>query len=166
GQTAVLFCYALGKAQRVLAELAALTDRRVLLHGAMLPGEAIYRDAGIHMLPTGPLGERARGADHAGDLVMAPPSAAGSPWMRSFRSASTGFASGWMQLRGNRRRRNHDRGFVLSDHADWPSLLRTIAQTGARRVLATHGNADALVRVLREQGLDAEALQPPRMDQG
>lgn len=159
GQTAVLFCYALGKAQRVLAELARLTDRRVLLHGAMVPGVAVYRDAGIAMLPTEPVMEQAKGTDFAGELVMAPPSAGGSTWMRRFRKPSTGFASGWMRIRGNRRRRGHDRGFVISDHADWPSLLRTIEESGATRILATHGNSEALVRLLCERGVDAAALR-------
>jgi putative mRNA 3-end processing factor len=158
-RTAVLFCYALGKAQRLLAELARLTDRRVLLHGAMAPAVEIYRAAGVAMLPTDVVVEQGRGSGFPGELVLAPPSAGGSTWMRRFRQASTGFASGWMQLRGNRRRRGHDRGFVLSDHADWPALLQTIEQTGARRVLATHGNTDALVQVLRERGLDAHALR-------
>jgi putative mRNA 3-end processing factor len=159
GETAVLFCYALGKAQRVLAELAAITDRRVLLHGAMTRAVDIYRDAGVHMLPTETVSEQERGIDFSGELVLAPPSAGGSTWMRRFKKSSTAFASGWMQLRGNRRRRGHDRGFVVSDHADWPALLRTIEETGATRVLATHGNTDALVRTLRERGLDADALR-------
>ena len=159
GSTAVLFCYALGKAQRLLAELARLTDRRVLLHGAMAPLVDIYRAAGVPMLPTEVVIEQARGARFGGELVLAPPSAGGSPWLRRFSRLSTGFASGWMQVRGNRRRRGHDRGFVLSDHADWPALLRTIEQTGARRILATHGNSDALVQVLRDAGYDAQALR-------
>jgi putative mRNA 3-end processing factor len=159
GRTAVLFCYALGKAQRLLAELAALTDRRALVHGAMVAPNAIYRDAGARLLPAEPVVEQARGVDFAGELVLAPPSAAGSPWMRRFARPTTGFASGWMRLRGNRRRGNHDRGFVVSDHADWPSLLRTIDETGARRVLATHGNTDAIVRRLREHGVDAHTLR-------
>jgi putative mRNA 3-end processing factor len=157
--TAVLFCYALGKAQRLLAELARLTDRRVLLHGAMAPLVDIYRTAGVPMLPTEVVVEQARGTRFGGELVLAPPSAAGSTWMRRFRRLSTGFASGWMQVRGNRRRRGHDRGFVVSDHADWPALLHTIAQTGARRILATHGNTDALVHVLQDAGYDAQALR-------
>jgi putative mRNA 3-end processing factor len=95
-----------------------------------------------------------RGADFAGQLVIAPPSAAGSPWIRRFRRAQQGFASGWMRIRGNRRRRNYDRGFVVSDHADWPALLRTAHETGARRVIATHGDTDALVRVLNSQGIE------------
>ena len=159
GGTCVLFCYALGKAQRLLAELGALSDRRVMLHGAMLTPVGIYRDAGVRMAPTDAVMEQARGGDFAGELVLAPPSAAGSPWMRRFRNASTGFASGWMRIRGNRRRNNYDRGFVLSDHADWPSLLRTIEETGARTVLATHGNTEAIVHYLGERGVDARTLR-------
>jgi putative mRNA 3-end processing factor len=164
-RTAVLFCYALGKAQRLLAELSALMpavtweERPIFLHGAMAIGVDIYREAGVRLAPTALVAEQGRRGDWQGALVLAPPSAAGSPWLRRFGRASTAFASGWMQLRGNRRRRGMDRGFVVSDHADWPSLLRTIRETGAKQVLATHGNADALVRVLREDGMDAQALR-------
>ncbi|MDH5823518.1 ligase-associated DNA damage response exonuclease [Luteimonas sp. RD2P54] len=159
GEAAVLFCYALGKAQRILAELAAHTDRPALLHGAIAAGVRVYREAGVAMLPTAAVAEETQGRDFAGELVLAPPSAAGSPWMRRFRRAQTGFASGWMRVRGNRRRRNHDRGFVISDHADWPDLMRTVRETGARRVIATHGNTDAIVRALNEEGIAAEAFR-------
>ncbi|HYH45317.1 MAG TPA: ligase-associated DNA damage response exonuclease [Thermoanaerobaculia bacterium] len=161
GRAAVLFCYALGKAQRLLAELALLTDRPVFVHGAVEPLNACYRDAGIPMLPTrlvGTSGDVERGRSFAGEMVLAPPSAAGSPWMRRFGDASTGFASGWMRVRAARRGRGYERGFVLSDHADWPDLLRSIAETGARRILATHGATGPLVRYLCEQGYDAAAL--------
>lgn len=154
----VLFCYALGKAQRVLAELARLTDRRVWLHGAVAPVVAIYREAGVEMLPTEKVDLREK-RDYSGELVIAPPGASGSTWMRRFKDARTGFCSGWMRIRGNRRRRGYDRGFVLSDHADWPSLLRTVEETGATRILCTHGHSEALVRLLRERGLDAAALE-------
>ncbi|BCT92517.1 DNA ligase-associated DEXH box helicase [Lysobacter helvus] len=153
GEAAVLFCYALGKAQRVLAELMAFTDRPAWLHGAIAAGVQVYRECGIPLLETRLVSDEQRGADFAGELVLAPPSAAGSAWMRRFKHAQTGFASGWMRLRGNRRRRNHDRGFVVSDHADWPDLLRTIRDTGASRVIATHGNTDAIVRALNEAGI-------------
>lgn len=153
GETAILYCYALGKAQRLLAELAAHTDRPAYLHGAIDTGTAIYRAAGIPLLQTRRIADEPRGSDFAGELVLAPPSAAGSPWIRRFRKAQHGFASGWMQVRGNRRRRNYDRGFVVSDHADWPALLRTVRETGARRVIATHGATDALVRALNESGI-------------
>ena len=159
GVAAVLFCYALGKAQRVLAELATHTDEPALLHGAIAAGVEVYRQAGIPMLATAPVADQAKGADFAGKLVMAPPSAAGSAWMRRFRRAQTGFASGWMRIRGNRRRRNYDRGFVVSDHADWPDLMRTVRETGASRVIATHGNTDAIVRALCEAGIDAGAFR-------
>jgi putative mRNA 3-end processing factor len=157
GNASVLFCYAFGKAQRVLAELLAFTDEPVYAHGAALPLIEEYRKEGVAMLPTLPV-ERERKADYAGALVIAPPSAAGSPWMRRFGDASTGFCSGWMRIRGARRRRGYDRGFVLSDHANWPALLQTIDDSQATRVLLTHGYSDALVRFLRERGVDAAAL--------
>ena len=92
-------------------------------------------------------------------LVVCPPSAVGSPWLRRFGDARTAFASGWMQVRGNRRRGGYDRGFVLSDHADWPGLLSAIEATGAQRVIVTHGSAAVMVRHLREKGLSAEAFE-------
>jgi putative mRNA 3-end processing factor len=159
GRASVLFCYALGKAQRVLAELGQRTDRPVFVHGAIDALLDAYRHEGISLAPTVPVGPRRKGERFAGELTIAPPSAFGSPWLRRFGNASTAFASGWMRVRGNRRRRGFDRGFVLSDHVDWPALLRTIEQTGARRVLATHGYSDTLARYLRETGLAAAPLQ-------
>jgi putative mRNA 3-end processing factor len=158
GHASVLFCYALGKAQRVLAELTAQTNEAVYLHGAVAPLVEEYRRAGVQMLATLPV-VREKKADYAGALVIAPPSAAGTPWMRRFGEASTGFCSGWMRIRGARRRRGYDRGFILSDHADWPALLQTITDSGASRVLLTHGYSDALVRYLCERGIDAAALR-------
>jgi putative mRNA 3-end processing factor len=156
----ILFCYAFGKTQRVLAELGLLTNRPVFLHGAAIPLTRAYRKAGIGMVPTLPVSSRPRGASFAGELVIAPPSAHRSPWMRRFKSPQTGFASGWMQVRGARRRRGYERGFVLSDHADWPSLVDTIRETGAGRVYLTHGETGPLVRFLNEtMEVKAEALQ-------
>lgn len=158
GRNSVLFTYALGKCQRLLAELGRLTDRRVLLHGALVALTEVYREHGVPMLPTDYVGDL--DGPFQGELILAPPSARGTSWMRRFGKASTAFASGWMRFRGTRRRRAMDRGFVLSDHADWPDLLKTIEQTGARRVLTTHGYSDTLARFLREEkGLDAEPLE-------
>ena len=92
-------------------------------------------------------------------LIISPPSTAGSAWMRGFKPLSDAFASGWMQLRGARRRRALDRGFVLSDHADWPGLQSAIKATGAERIIVTHGYESVMVRWLREQGLQAESFQ-------
>lgn len=94
----------------------------------------------------------------AGALIVAPPSADGSPWARKFEPDSSAVASGWMQVRGARRRRAMDRGFVLSDHADWPGLLGAVRATGATKVLATHGFAAVFARYLREQGTDADVI--------
>jgi len=162
GRASVLFCYSLGKAQRLLGELARLpdmaADTTAYLHGALVPLTQLYRDAGVHMLATEPVSTCDKQHDFAGDLIMAPPAAAGSRWMRRFPRHETGFASGWMRIRGNRRRRGYDRGFVLSDHVDWPGLIRTIEETGARRILATHGRTDVLVAYLRQRGLYAAPL--------
>ncbi len=159
GRASVLFCYALGKAQRVLAALAAHTDRRVLLHGAVVPLTEIYRQAGVAMVPTEPALEADVEKKFARELIIAPPGANGTAWMKRFGNCGTGFCSGWMLLRGNRRRRGYDRGFVMSDHADWPALLQTIEESGASRVLATHGRSDILVRYLHERGMAAAELR-------
>ena len=159
GRTSVLFCYTLGKVQRILAELARVTDRRVFVHGMMLSMIDAYREAGIHMLPVESATEQPKGTKFAGELVLAPLSARGTPWMRRLGDHSDAFASGLMRVRGVRRQRAFDRGFVLSDHADWPALLQTIAETGSGRVLATHGFAEPLARHLQEQGLEAGVVK-------
>lgn len=158
GEASVLFCYALGKAQRILAELRRHTDETVWVHGAMVPLVKAYREAGIAMLPTESALNPPRGTDFRGQLILAPPGAAGTPWMKRFRPYRTGFTSGWMQPGATHNGQRYDRGFTLSDHADWPSLLRSIEQSGARRVLAMHGHTDELVRYLRERGIDAAAF--------
>lgn len=158
GSASALFCYALGKSQRVLAELRAFTEEPVYLHGAVAALTDVYRRAGVQMVPT-MSATSAKKTDFRGALIIAPPSAAGTPWMRRFGEHSSGFCSGWMRVRGDRRRRGYDRGFVISDHADWPSLLDTCLKTRARRVLLTHGHSGALARYLSEQGIASGALE-------
>lgn len=152
---AVLFCYALGKAQRIMAELTVPKGHGIWIHGAMKPLIEAYREAGIELPEARLVSEAEKGQRYAGDLVLAPPSAAGSAWMRRFRGHSSGFVSGWMRIRGHRRRRGYDRGFILSDHADWPALIQTAADMGAQRVITIHGNGDALARYLKGRGLEA-----------
>jgi putative mRNA 3-end processing factor len=158
-RTSVLFCYTIGKVQRILAELARVTDRPAFVHGMMLPAIDAYREAGISMLPVASATEQPRGRKFAGELVLAPLSARGTPWMRRMGDHSDAFASGLMRVRGVRRQRAFDRGFVLSDHADWPALLDTIVETGAARVLVTHGYSEPLARHLRESGLNAGVIR-------
>lgn len=167
-RASIVFCYAFGKAQRILAgvrDAGALGVGTIVCHGAIEPLNAAYRGSGIDLPPT----SRVTDVDKASlrsALVLAPPSAAGTPWMRRFGELSDAFASGWMQLRGARRRRALDRGFVLSDHADWPALHEAIAATGASRVIVTHGQVPVMVRWLREHGLDAEGFDTEYDDEG
>ena len=157
GMASLLFCYALGKAQRVLAELKAFTTEPVYVHGAVETLTNLYRQSGVEMVPTLPATTEIK-TDYRGALIIAPPSAAATPWTRRFGEHSSGFCSGWMRVRGDRRRRGYDRGFVISDHADWPGLLETCLATRARQVLLTHGYSDALTRYLNERGVNAAAL--------
>lgn len=158
GHASLLFGYALGKAQRLIAGLDPAIGP-ILTHGAVERLNARYREAGVALPPTTYAGTVDRKADMSSAIVVAPPSANGSVWVRRFGSHSTGFASGWMLVRGARRRRSLDRGFPLSDHVDWPSLLGAIEATGAERVWVTHGYTEPVVRWLGERGLDAVAVQ-------
>jgi len=157
GRASVLTCYSFGKAQRILSGVDPSIGP-IIVHGAAEPLNRAYRAAGVELPETRMVSDVKDKADLKRALVICPPSAAASPWMRRFGDAQTAFASGWMQLRGARRRGGYDRGFVLSDHADWPGLMAAIAATGARRIIVTHGSVPVMVRYLGEQGLQAEAF--------
>ncbi len=158
GRTSVLFCYAFGKAQRILAGVDASIGPLVM-HGAVEPLNAVYRAAGVKLPPTVRVSDEAMASLPLGQaLVLAPPSAQSTPWMKRFGNYADAFASGWMLLRGARRRRGVDRGFVMSDHADWPSLNSAIRATGAEQVFVTHGSVAVMVRWLQEQGLQAQGF--------
>lgn len=153
GRVSVLFCYALGKAQRVLAGIDSSIGP-IVCHGAVANVNSAYRMLGIELPQTSLALEMSKQSLER-SLVIAPPSAAKSPWLKRFGDYSDAFVSGWMLLRGARRRRSVDRGFVLSDHADWPGLMQAIDASGAQRVIVTHGQTHAMVRWLRQRGLDA-----------
>jgi putative mRNA 3-end processing factor len=157
GRASVVQCYSFGKAQRILSGLDPQTGP-IICHGAAQALNQVYRDEGVWLPPTVMVDAVAK-ADIGQAIVITPPSAAGSPWIRRFGDFSDAFASGWMRLRGARRRRGVDRGFVLSDHADWPGLLQAIAATGAERVIVTHGSIAVLVRWLQQQGLQAGGFE-------
>ena len=158
GRASLLLAYSLGKAQRLLAGVDASTGP-IVVHGAVAAMNEAYRAAGVRLPATVALDAIAGRASIARALVVAPPAVLGSAWARRIGPHASGLASGWMQLRGARRRRGVDRGFALSDHADWPGLLRAIDATGAARVIVTHGQEAVLVRWLREQGLQAGSLR-------
>lgn len=157
GKSSLIFAYSLGKAQRIMASVDAGIGP-IYTHGAVENVTKAYRETGINLPPTIQVGEMPKNTKWAGSLIIAPPSADGSVWAKKFAPTSTAVASGWMAVRGARRRRAVDRGFVLSDHADWPGLLSAIKETGASKVLATHGFASVLARHLRDQGLDAGVI--------
>lgn len=157
GKTSLIFAYTLGKAQRILAGVDPEIGP-IFTHGAVQRMNEGYRWAGVKLPATTLATQQPKGFDWSRALLVAPPTANGTPWLRRFGDIATGFASGWMQIRGTRRRRAIDRGFVLSDHADWPSLLATVKATGAERVWVTHGYSNILARYLGEQGLRAEVV--------
>ncbi len=162
GRSSIVYAYALGKAQRILAGLAAAIGDDppgpILAHGAVEAMNRAYRDSGIALPTTTHATEAGGPTARSGALIVAPPSAHGTPWTRRFAPASTAFASGWMRIRGTRRRRSVDRGFVLSDHADWPGLLAAIDATGAEAVWLTHGYTAVVARWLAERGREAHAV--------
>lgn len=157
GRTSVLLAYALGKAQR-LASMVDPTIGPIYAHGAVTKLVRAYRDSGVRLPPIDDVAPKARRVGGGRGLVIAPPSAVAGGWLRSFGETAVAQASGWMTVRGVRRRRGFDRGFVLSDHADFPSLVAAVEATGAKRVLVTHGQSEAFARFLRERGLDADVL--------
>ena len=158
GRASVVYAYAFGKAQRILASIDAGIGP-IICRGAVEVLNRAYRDAGVPLPATSLVTDLPKDFDLTHALVVAPPSASGSPWLKRFGEHSDAFASGWMAVRGARRQRGVDRGFVISDHADWPSLLTAIRESGASRVLVTHGSVPVMVRYLREMGLDADALE-------
>jgi putative mRNA 3-end processing factor len=158
GRRAVLGVYALGKAQRIL-RLLDPSIGPILTHGAVEATTEVLRGQGIALPATVRITPGMDLKAYPGAMVLAPPSALGSPWMRRLGPVSTGFASGWMRLRGVRRRRAADRGFVVSDHADWDGLNAAIRATGASRVFVTHGYTSQFSRWLSEQGYEAGIVE-------
>ncbi|WP_300061748.1 ligase-associated DNA damage response exonuclease [uncultured Roseobacter sp.] len=157
GKTAFLGAYALGKAQRLLTLLD--TDiGPILTHSAVENTNEVLRAQGLALPKTIAATAELDPKAHTGALVLAPPSALGSAWAKKFGAQETAFASGWMQLRGVRRRRAGDRGFVISDHADWQGLLDCITATGAENIYVTHGYTDIFARYLNDNGWSAEVV--------
>lgn len=157
GRTSVMFAYSLGKAQRLLAMLPQLHGP-LFLHDAVLKMVNIYRQLGVELPAVQPATTENILAAKGTGLVITPPAADGGQWLAQFGAVSKATASGWMQLRGTRRRGNLDRAFVLSDHADWPGLQSAIAATGAEQVWITHGFCDVFARYLLERGVNARVL--------
>lgn len=158
GKTALLLAYSLGKAQRILQSVDTSIGP-VFTHGAVENVNQVLREAGHELLPTTRVTPETGVSELNGGLVIAPPSALGTPWTRRLGDFGSAVASGWMQVRGMRRRRNADRGFVLSDHADWNGLNEAIAATGAEHIHVTHGYTGIFSKWLKEQGYNASVVE-------
>ena len=158
GKTSILFGYSLGKAQRLISGLDS-TIGPILTHGAVENINNCYRESGVNLPVTTYLGKINDKNFFKESIIIAPPSGDNFLRMKRFENVSRAFASGWMQVRGTRRWRPADRGFVLSDHADWDGLINTIKETGAERIFVTHGYVSPFVRWLKENGWNAFPLK-------
>jgi putative mRNA 3-end processing factor len=156
GKTSVLLAYSLGKAQRVLQAIKE-TTQTIFAHGAVFNMQKMLIDNGWNLTPIERITPDTPKEFLKGSVVIAPPSADGTPWMKKFNPHSVGVCSGWMQVRGNARRRNVDAGFALSDHADWNGLLQAVKATGAERVFVTHGFQSAFSRYCNEEHIAVAA---------
>ncbi len=158
GKTSVLIAYSLGKAQRLLAPLAE-TGLPVFLHGAVHNVHEALVNSRFNLPAVQRVIATTTKTETQGNIVIAPSGADGSPWIKKFSPYSVGVCSGWMQVRGNTRRRNADAGFALSDHADWEGLLHAVKATGAEKVFATHGFQASFSRYLTENGIEAAEIK-------
>ncbi|WP_420387556.1 ligase-associated DNA damage response exonuclease [Roseivirga sp.] len=152
GLNTLITAYSLGKAQRVIKNVDDSIGP-IFTHGAIENTNEALKTAGLELPPTTRVTKELDKKAFQGALIIAPPSALNSPWMKKFKPASLGIASGWMQLRGTRRRRAADRGFALSDHADWNGLLSAIKATEAETVITTHGYTNTFSKYLNEIGI-------------
>ncbi|HZG01387.1 MAG TPA: ligase-associated DNA damage response exonuclease [Chitinophagales bacterium] len=157
GFTSVLYGYSLGKAQRIIHNVDHNIGR-IFTHGGVESTNRAFRRFDIDIHETTLVNSDVHKDEYKGNLVIAPPSAMNSTWLKRFLPYREAVCSGWMALRGARRRRNVAKGFALSDHADWPGLNDAVAATGAEKVFVTHGYSDIFAQWLREQGLDAEPI--------
>lgn len=155
--TTVLCGYSLGKAQRLLKNLDH-TIGKVFVHGAIANTNDALVSNGISLPPYTQITPQTTKDSFKRNLILAPPSALNSPWIKKFKPFSSGVASGWMNLRGAKKRKAVDRGFVLSDHADWSQLNQVIKETGASQVFVTHGYTAVYSKWLNEQGISAKEI--------
>lgn len=164
GLNSILFGYSLGKAQRILAELQPFAHKPVLIHSTIDELTECYRRQNRMLAPTALLMNRIKELIFdqrlEGELILAPPSILSESWIHHLGEYKTAFASGWMQGNG---RRGYDRGFVMSDHADWNDLNLTIRQTGARKVFVQHRDG-ALIRHLKRDGIEAYSIDDLHID--
>jgi putative mRNA 3-end processing factor len=157
GKTSILIAYSLGKAQRILLPIAEVTDK-IFMHGAVYNMHNALLNAGWK-LPNARRVFDASKEELKGSVVIAPSGAEGSSWLKRFVPYEIGICSGWMQVRGNVRRKNADAGFAISDHADWNGLIKACKETEAECIYTTHGFQSVFTRYLNEQGIYSKEVK-------
>lgn len=156
-RASVLYCYAAGKSQRVLAGVDASLGQ-IITHEKVETVNTDYRASGVTLPGTTSMDNAPESTDWGSTLILAPPQVRDGRWLRRVGPRSTAFASGWMCMPGACARHRVDHGFVLSDHADWSEVVWAVQETGAEKVLVTHGYVNDLVKHLQTLGLDALPL--------
>lgn len=154
GKIPVITGYSLGKAQRLIDCVSGVSEK-IYAHGAVWNMQDCLVRAGINVKPVIRVTHEITKEQFFNAVVIAPPGAEGSAWLNRFNPWSIASCSGWMQVRGNVRRKNVDAAFALSDHADWDGLLRTVEATGATKVFVTHGFQEVFSRYLNEKGIES-----------
>ncbi len=157
-KASVIIAYSLGKAQRVIEAVSAVTED-IYAHGAVHNMQQTLIDAGHPLHPVKRVDAETPKSAYRKAVIIAPSGAESSPWIKRFTPYSLAICSGWMQVRGNARRKNADRGFVLSDHADWDGLLSAVKETGAEKVFVTHGFQSAFSKYLDETGISSAEVK-------
>jgi len=158
GTASVLLGYSLGKAQRLLKMLDPSIGK-IYTHGAVENINEVLCSSGYDLPKTHYIDNTITKKEFIGNIIIAPPSAIGSPWIKRIGPHKSASGSGWMQMRGTRRRRGTDTGFVISDHADWDGLLSAIKETQAEHVYVTHGYTDIFNKYLNEIGIQSAIVK-------
>ena len=157
GQASIILAYALGKAQRILHHLDKSIGP-IYVHGTIFATNEAFINAGLPIDEFPKLESGIKKDNYKNSIILTPPGWANSNWLNKFQSYSTGVASGWLALRGTRRRQTSDKGFVLSDHADWPGLNTAVEACEAERVYVTHGYTQVFSKWLQSRGIEAHVV--------
>ena len=158
--TSILFCYSLGKAQRILNELKNKKIKKIYAHRSIKKINDIYIKQGIKLEDIAKIDKEIATKDYKGSLLLMPPSQNKANLLNRFGDYQTAFASGWMIIRALKNRSGYDKGFAISDHADWNGLIKTIKSSKAEKVFLDHGNGESLAKYLSiEENIEIQAFK-------
>ena len=149
--TSVLFCYSLGKAQRLLSELNSKNFKNIYIHKSINKMNMIYQKLGIELTEAKIFDNELQINNFKNSLLLLPPSLNNKNFLKQFKNVKTSFASGWMSIRAFKKRSGFDKGFPISDHADWNGLIKTIKESEAKTIFLNHGDGESLSNFLREK---------------